>query len=228
MSTRRQGHLIALGDGVYTIRRVARILRPQGVTVKKIQYWLNKGLLGEPIRRGARGKPHLLSFEQLLKVRTIQQLRNSGFPLQRITPAIRKLSSYLFEHLFDEEWYELEFFHSGKSGVGVMDSRGRAVEVETGQWIMSETLEELSDFLRKTREDWVRREIDIVGFPRLVSNARILGGAPIVRGTRIETSFLAYMAQSLGEEEVLELYPRLDEDTLQQAVEFEDVEPLAA
>lgn len=222
------GPLIALGEGIYTVRQVARILRPQGATVNKIKYWLNKGLLGEPIRWGSRGKPHLLSFEQLLKVRTIQQLRNSGFPLQRITPAIRKLSSYVFDHLFGEEWYELTFFHSGKSGVGVMDSRGAAIEVETGQWIMPEALEELSEFLRKTREDWVRREVDIVGFPRLASNARILGGAPIIRGTRIETSFVAYMVDSLGADDVLELYPRLDEEALEQAADFEDVQPLAA
>ena len=224
---RRREPLIAFGDGVYTVRQVARILRSQGVTVHKIKYWLDKGLLDQPIRRGSRGKPHLLSFEQLLKVRTIQELRTSGFPLQRITPAIRKLSSYLFEHLFDEEWYELEFLPSGKR-IAVMDSRGRAIEVETGQWLMPQALEELSDYLRKTREDWMRREVDIEGFPRLVSNAKILGGAPTVRGTRIEASFLAYMVGSLGEEKVLELYPRVDQEVLKQAVAFEDVEPLAA
>lgn len=224
----RRGPLIALGEGVYTVPEIARILRPNGVTVAKVRYWLHKDLLGEPVRWGSRGRPHLLSFQQLLKVRTIQRLRDDGFSLQRITPAIRKLSFYLWEHLFDEEWHELDFFHTNTGRIGVRDSRERAIEVETGQWIMSETLDEFKDYLRETREDWMRREVSIRNFPRLVSNAKILGGSPTIKGTRVETSFIAYMAASLGEDDVLKLYPRLDREALQEAVEFEDVEPLAA
>jgi len=36
------------------------------------------------------------------------------------------------------------------------------------------------------------------------------------------------MAESLGEYEVLKLYPDLDKEALEEAVEFEDVQPLAA
>ena len=223
-----RGALIALGEGVYTVPEVARILRPE-MTEDKVRYWLvEKRLLGEPIRWGSRGRPHLLSFQQLLKVRTIQRLRDDGFSLQRITPAIRKLSSYLWEHLFDEEWHELEFFHTSRGLLGVMDNRERAIEVETGQWLMPETLHGFKDYLRETREDWERREVGIRDFPRLVSNAKILGGSPTIKGTRMETSFIAYMARSLGEDDVLKLYPRLDSEALREAVEFEDVKPLAA
>jgi uncharacterized protein (DUF433 family)/DNA-binding transcriptional MerR regulator len=220
--------LIALGEGVYTVPEIARILRPNGVTVDKVRYWLHKRLLGEPIRWGSTGRPHLLSFQQLLKVRTIQRLRDDGFSLQRITPAVRKLSSYLWERLFAEEWHELTFFHVEKRYIGVMDSQRRAIVVESGQWIMAETLSELEDFLRQTHEDWLRREVEIRYFPRLVSNARVLGGSPTIRGTRIQTSFVAYMAEGLGEDEVLELYPRLDREAVQQAVKFEGPQPLAA
>src|ERR671910_2179865 len=107
----RGGTLIALGEGVYTVPEIARILQPN-MTEYKVRRWLHKDLLGEPIRWGSTGKPHLLSFQQLLKVRTIQRLRDDGFSLQRITPAVRKLSSYLWEHLFAEEWHALTFFHA--------------------------------------------------------------------------------------------------------------------
>jgi uncharacterized protein (DUF433 family) len=225
---KRRGALIELGEGVYTVPEIARILRRNNVTESKIRYWLDKDLLGEPIRWGSRGRPHLLYFQQLLKVRTIQRLRDDGFSLQRITPTVRKLSSYLWEHLFDEEWHELTFFRAEGGRIGVMDSRERAIVVETGQWIMPQTLDELKNYLRQTHEDWMRREVDIKGFPRLVSNARILGGSPTIRGTRVETSFIAYMAESLGEDDVLRLYPDLDREALEEAVEFEDVRPLAA
>ena len=224
----RRGALIALGEGVYTVPEVARILQPS-MNVYKVRRWLHKGLLGEPIRWGSPGRPHLLSFEQLLKARTIQRLRDSGLPLQRITPAIRKLSSYLFEHLFDEEdWHELKFFRTQEGKLGVVDSRGRAIEVETGQWVMPEALDELEAYMRQTREDWERREIKIERFPRLVSNAGIVAGSPTIRGTRVETSFIAHMARSLGVARALELYPFVDREALLQAMEFEGVQPLAA
>lgn len=223
----RRGALISLGEGVYTVPEVARILQPS-VTEYKVRRWLHKGLLGEPIRWGSPGKPHLLTFDQLLKVRTIQRLRDSGFPLQRITPAIRKLSTYVFENLFDEEWYELKFFHAEKGSIGVVGRRGEAIVVATGQQIMSETLDELEGYLRETREDWERREIEIERFPRLVSNAGIVAGSPTIKGTRVESSFITHMARSLGTDRVLELYPYIDREALLQAMEFEGVKPLTA
>ena len=227
MGTRRDT-LIALGEGVYTVPEVARILQ-SNTSEYKVRRWLHKGLLGEPIRRGSPGRPHLLSFQQLLKVRTIQELRKGGLPLQRITPAIQMLSSRLFERLFSEEWYELRLFSTAAGKLGVIDDRGEvAVEVETGQYIMPETLSELDDYLRKTRDDWERREIEIERFPRLVSNAGIVAGSPTVKGTRIETSVVAYLAQALGVDKALEIYPHLDRDAVLQAMSFEDAKPLAA
>ena len=224
----RRGPLIALGQGVYTVPEIERILQPK-MTKYKVGCWLHKGLLGEPIRWGSTGRPHLLSFQQLLKVRTIQELRESGIPLQRITPAIKILSSRIFEHLFSEEWHELKLFSTSTGRLGVIDDRGEvAVEVETGQRIMPETLTELNDYLRKTRDDWERREIEIERFPRLVSNAGIVAGSPTIRGTRIETSVVAYLAQALSVERVLELYPHLDREAVVQAMSFEGAKPLAA
>lgn len=225
----RSGALIALGEGVYTVPEVARILQPN-MTEYKVRRWLHKDLLGEPIRWGSTGRPHLLSFQQLLKVRTIQELRERGIPLQRITPTVRLLSSYLFDRLFDEEWHELEFFQSEHGRLGVVDSRDMAIVVETGQRVMPETLSELTAYMWKTREDWERGEVEIKEFPRLVFNAGIVAGSPTIRGTRVETSFIAHMVRSMGVDRVLQLYPHLDRNSLVEAARFEgvEVEPLAA
>ena len=224
----RRGPLIALGQGVYTVPEIERILQPK-MTKYKVGRWLHKGLLGEPIRWGSTGRPHLLSFQQLLKVRTIQELRESGIPLQRITPAVKILSSRIFEHLFSEEWHELKLFSTSTGRLGVIDDRGEvAVEVETGQRIMPETLTELNDYLRKTRDDWERREIEIERLPRLVSNAGIVAGSPTIKGTRTQTSVVANLAQALGVERVWELYPHLDREAGVQAMSFEGAKPLAA
>lgn len=224
----RRGPLIALGEGIYTVPEVARILRPT-MTEDKLRYWLNEGLLGKPIRRGHRGKPHLLSFRQLLQARTIQHLRDTlGFPLQRVRPVIEELSSLVFPSLFSyEDGPAPRFIRTPEGEIGVFDGE-QTYEVKTRQLMISEAvIPELNNILQEARRDWEREEVQIVKFPRLVSNPGIVAGSPTIKGTRIETSFVAYLAQSLGVERVLELYPHLDRDAVLQAASFEGAMPLA-
>ena len=218
--TSRQPGIISLGEGVYTVAEVSHILQPT-MTPRKIHYWLKKGILGEPIRPTRTGKPTLLTFEQLLKVRTVQHLRDDlHFSLQRVTHTIEELSEWVFRRLFAEQWYELHFYRSPKGAVAVTDGK-YDLEVGTGQLLMPDVLLNLDSFLRKTREDWERRAVDINGYPQLVSNARILGGAPVIKGTRVETAFISHIAHEVEPKEILRIYPYIDEEGLYQALEFE-------
>ncbi len=221
----RRGALIALGEGVYTVPEVARILQPS-MTEYKVRYWLNKGLLGEPLRRGSTGRPHLLSFEQLLRVRTIQDLREKlRFPLQKVTPVIEELSRVAF---LNKDWHNLRFFPTPKGEIGVHDG-DLSYEVMTHQLMIPDAVvPELESIVREARRDWAQGEVGIRKYPRLVSNPRIVAGSPTIRGTRVETSFVAYLVQSLGVDRVLELYPHLDRDAVLQAAKFEGAKPLAA
>lgn len=219
MSSRRSG-LVALGEGVYTVAEVSHILQPT-MTARKVHYWLKKGILGPPIRQTRTGKPTLLKFEQLLKVRTVQHLRDDlHFSLQRVTATVEELSDWVFRRLFAQQWYELRFYRSPKGAVAVTDGK-HDLEVGSGQLLMPDLLLELDAFMRRTREDWERRAVDIEGYPRLVSNARILGGAPIINGTRVETAFISHIAQEVAPKEILRLYPYIDEEGLYQALKFE-------
>ncbi len=178
LSSRRR-NLIALGEGVYTVAEVSHILQPT-MTARKVHYWLKKGILGPPVRQTRTGRPTLLTFEQLLKVRTVQHLRDDlHFPLQRVTASIEELSGWVFQRLFAQKWYELHFYRSPNGDVAVTDGI-HDLEVGSGQLLMPDLLPELDQFLLRTRKDWERRAVDIDGYPRLVSNARVLGGAPII------------------------------------------------
>ena len=218
----RRGALIALGEGVYTVPEATRILRPN-MTERRLRYWLDEGLLGEPIRRGSRGRPHLLSFKQLLRARTIRDLRGKlRFPLQKVRPVIRELSEAAF--LSGKEWHSLEFVWTPEGEIGVYDGGDYAYEVKTGQLMIPRALlPELQEIAREARKDWVRGEVGIADHPRLVSNARIVAGSPIIRGTRIETSFVAYVVGQFGVEETLRMYPYLDREAVEEAADFEGV-----
>lgn len=222
----RRGTLIALGEGIYTVSEAARILKPT-MTEYKLRYWLNEGLLGEPVRRGRRGRPHLLSFRQLLQARTIQHLRDAlGFPLQKVRPVIEEIANLTFTRLFDER-KELQFIRTPSNEIGVYDGT-RTYEMKSGQYMISEAvIPELNEILEETRRDWKRGEVRIEEYPRLVSNAGIVAGSPTIKGTRIETSFVAYLAGTLGVEKVLELYPHLDREAVLQASSFEGAMPHA-
>lgn len=217
----RRGPLIALGEGVYTVPEVARILQPT-MNEHKLRYWLDEGLLGEPIRRGSRGTPHLLSFKQLLQARTIQHLRETlRFPLQKVRPVIKDLSEAAF--LSNKEWHELRFLWTPEGEIGVYDGE-HAYEVKTGQLMIPRAvLPDLQEIVREARRDWVRGVVDIMGFPQLVSNARIVAGSPTIRGTRIETSFITYVVNQFGIAKTLEMYPYLSREAVEQAATFEGV-----
>lgn len=221
-----QTKLIALGEGVYTVADVSHILQPT-MTPRKVRYWLKKGILGDPIRPTRSGRPTLLTFEQLLKVRTVQHLRDDlHFSLQKVKASVEELSGWIFQRLFAKQWYELHFYRSPQGAIAVTDG-SQDLEVGTGQFLMTDLLPELDAFLSRTRLDWERRAMDIDGYPRLVSNARVLGGSPVIKGTRMETAFVAHLASELAEPDILRLYPYVDKDGLDQALEFEG-NPLAA
>ena len=224
----RRGPLIALGEGVYTVPEVARILQPT-MTQDKVRYWLDEGLLGDPVRRGSRGTPHLLSFRQLLQVRTIQHLRDAlGIPLQKVRAVIEEISELVFPRLFDETGKpEPRFIRTPQGEIGVFDG-AQTYELASQQLMISEAvIPELNNILHETKRDWERGEVPIKAFPRLVSNPGVVAGSPTIRGTRIETSLIAYLADSLGVEKVLELYSHLDREAVLQAAKFEG-KPLAA
>lgn len=228
----RRGPLIALGEGVYNVPEIARILQPT-MNQSKLRYWLNEGLLGEPIRRGYRGRSHLLSFRQLLQARTIQHLRNTlEFPLQRVRPVIGEISELVFPRLFNEAGEgEIQFIKTPRGEIGVHDG-SQTYELATGQQLLSEAVvEDLNEILYEAKRDWKSEEVPIKRFPHLVSSPRVRAGSPIVKGTRIETAAIAYLSQNLGTERVLELYPQLEREEVLEAAQFEGFEgarPLAA
>ncbi len=58
-------------------------------------------------------------------------------------------------------------------------------------------------------------------FDRIVSDPAILGGKPIIRGTRISVEFILELIVSGGSVvEIARDYPFLDEDGVRQAIQF--------
>lgn len=203
---------------LYTVREVCRILGPD-MTPRKVHYWLHTGLLGEPVRPEARGRPCLLSFEQLLKVAVLQRLRTDlRFPLQRVRQALR----WLLDALVEDGWTDLEFFRVGDE-IGVRDRRGEAFMIG-GQGVMADALPELlTGFMRQMRERWEVGIVPAHGRRHVVSNVAVMGGAPTISGTRIETAFVAHLATESSLDELGALFPHVRREALLEALQFEGI-----
>ena len=56
---------------------------------------------------------------------------------------------------------------------------------------------------------------------RIVANPNILGGKPIIKGTRLSVEFLLeLLASDMSEEEILEDYPHLSKDDLHACLKY--------
>lgn len=216
--------IIRLGQGVYTVPETCRILRPS-MTPRKVQYWLDTSLLGSPLRKGGRGIPTLLTFDQVLKVRTLQHLRDElRFSLQ----AVRSSLDWVLSELTGDTWHELRFFRTVGGNVGITTSEGQSITFRGAPSVIEGTLVELSVFMENVREQWETRRISIEGLPKLVSDAAVLAGTPVIDGTRVETAFVANLARELSRSEIHGLFPLVPTDAIEQAAEFEGVALRAA
>ncbi len=60
-----------------------------------------------------------------------------------------------------------------------------------------------------------------MNFPYITSNAQILGGKPIIKGTRISVEFILELVASGGSvAQIAKSYPHLTIDAIQQAISF--------
>jgi uncharacterized protein (DUF433 family) len=56
---------------------------------------------------------------------------------------------------------------------------------------------------------------------RIVTNREILGGKPIIKGTRISVEFiLELLASGVAEDEILQDYPHLTKDDIRACLEY--------
>lgn len=231
-SVNRPDYLIPLGEGVYTVAEVCRILQPT-MTRHKVHYWLNTGLLSEPpVAHRGTGIPTLLSFRQLLEVRTVQRMRDE---LRVTLPVVRAAFSWILERLFADSPADVHFERGMKRGTVIARVDDDEVELPTGQGVLPMNVSSaLNEAVEGSRRAWEARAFVIPDHPHVVANARVVAGSPTVLGTRIETEVIASFSgpqrvyDDLVIGQVSGAYPRLSAAQIADAMEFEGVRRLAS
>lgn len=221
--------MIPLSEGIYTVAEVCMILG-KGATPRRVHYWLKTGLIhGESIVRGSRGTPTLLTFRQLLEIRTVQHLRDElGIPL----PKVRAAYGWILRHVFDEG-VEIRFERGEGGDIIASTPDGESTVIPYGQTAIPRPpvdVDELTADISVSRQAWLDRKLKINS--HLVADTQVLAGTPTVEGTRIETALIASFAVT-GEydgeviEEVEQTYPHLTRPAIVDALQFEGIRPAA-
>jgi uncharacterized protein (DUF433 family) len=218
--------LVPLGDGIYTVSETCRILG-SSMTRRKIHYWLDTGLIsGEPIERGRQGTPTLLTFRQMLEIRTVQHLRDElGVPL----PKVREAFAWILRHVF-ENGDEITFQRGPGTDIIAVTSDGDNTVIPSGQGAFPVKAEDLTKDVAVARQAWIDRKFRLR--PHLVADTRVLAGTPTVEGTRIETALIASFADGAEYDDdvlvsVASTYPHLSAEAIVEAMEFEGLRRVA-
>jgi uncharacterized protein (DUF433 family) len=214
--------LIPLGEGVYTVREACRILQPT-MTRAKVHYWLDTGLLSEPpVAHRGKGVPTLLSFRQLLELRTVQYMRDE---LRISLPRVRQAFEWVLANVFTDSPSDVSF-ERGQGGTVIVRHGPEAIEIPTGQEAFVVDVHGLTREAGTVRAAWLQHSYDIPRWMHLVANARVLAGTPTIRGTRIDTAVVAAMVNGEGWDDadvadIVRAYPQLTAEAVREALEFE-------
>ncbi len=81
----------------YTIRELAKLA---GTSPRTIRYYQQEGLLPEPVNRG---KYAYYNNDHLVRLRLIQELKNSYFPLKEIRARLNALTTHQVQSLLESQ-----------------------------------------------------------------------------------------------------------------------------
>jgi uncharacterized protein (DUF433 family) len=153
----------------------------------------------------------------------VQRLRDDlRFSLRECREAI----GFILHSLFAEEWTSARFTRGVRDEV-VVQIAPHIVSVPTKQGVMP-VLPELERDLQYTRRAWEDQAYVVPSHPAVVSNARVLAGAPTIRGTRIETALIATIAPGGTYDksvitDIQRTFPRLETEQIIDALAFEGI-----
>ncbi|HEY2141814.1 MAG TPA: DUF433 domain-containing protein [Solirubrobacteraceae bacterium] len=190
-----------------------------GATVPQLAYWRRHTKSAEPllVPEGRRSGRYLYSWADVVALRSIVYLRQEK-SLPRIRRAVDKL-----RQLEAEEWTHLSAYRlvSTESTIVVQTRAGQLLDLERHPGtVLAEVL--MSDVLDPF-ETSAGRSVPALKHPRprLAVDPAVLGGYPVIVGTRVPFDVVAQLAQDdLEPDEIIAIYPSVDPGAIDDATGF--------
>jgi uncharacterized protein (DUF433 family)/DNA-binding transcriptional MerR regulator len=166
-------------QGALRSRVVARLV---GFPVRTLQSWHEVGILEAHEDPGARGYPRLYSWVDYMKLRAAVNLQKQGLSTRQLRFLLERLEKFV------PDWYLLPLHRFGKRVLG--DYQVSLVDVFTDQTALPFVRDMLEEITTEGPLGELREFGDLVDM-----DPAVLAGNPVVRGTRLETRFIAELAK---------------------------------
>lgn len=199
-----------------------------GATTRQLGYWHSTGRL-TATAAGRRGIGRHYSWIEYSRARATVKLLRVGLSRARL----RQNLDWLDTHL--PRWYEIPLVTRDEGHQDLSPDRGLACNApELGRWIASHLAEGKAAPASRIDSQALAlmlETLDSEGPLGLLNeyddavnmDPRVLGGVPVMRGTRIETGMIAALCGRELDVEGIALQFQLDARTVERAIEFETV-----
>ncbi len=199
--------------GIYSPRVAARVAR---IRYQNFQAWAKANLLHAVQIPIGKRKESIYTYHDLLLIRLIMRLKQQGAKAKHIKIALHTLE--IISGGDKDAWMRAVLFVDIPSGVVV------AYLQEKPEWnplAASKGTQKMAtvffpDLIKELKDELV----PIERFPYIEIDPQVLGGAPVVKGTRI--SVRAIVAVKESGEEPTEAYPDLTKDQVANAEAYEE------
>lgn len=202
----------------FTTETVSRLTN---LSVRQLQHWDRSGFFSPAFADPNTRRPHsrVYSFQDVVGLRTIAKLREAGVSLQEL-----KKVRTLFAPGQGDEWANRTFYTVGRSVFfthedAIVAAKPLGQRVEPGILKMGPVVADVRAAIRQLH---VRPEEQI---GRITHDRSIMGGAPVVAGTRIPTATIAWFHRNgYTTSQILTEFPRLTEEDVEAAIAFENAQ----
>jgi uncharacterized protein (DUF433 family)/DNA-binding transcriptional MerR regulator len=206
-------------QGFYSTPQVARLAQ---IPLSTLYDWKSRGII-DPSVHVMDGENEVLdgySYADLTIIKILRALREDQLDLRSAGTALRHLWNRLGPP--SNGWSEAQVYIVGKRVYAVKQDEWEATDAtQFGQKIEVRVLGDLSDIFREQEEEGsLLIPKDYQEYVEL--DPEIMGGQPVVRGTRVPTSILAMLGQQgRSVTELARLYFPIPRGTIAKVIEYE-------
>jgi uncharacterized protein (DUF433 family)/DNA-binding transcriptional MerR regulator len=190
--------------------RSSVVARLVGFPPRRLRKWHEVGILQAHEDPGARGYPRLYSWVDYMKLRAALKLQERGVPTRALRHVLAKLEATV------TDWYLVPLHVWGGRVLGEFDAA--LVDVTSDQTMLPFVRDMLVELRDEGPLGELREFSDIVDM-----DPAVVSGNPVVRGTRLETRFIAELAKRGVPVDGIARRYELTPAQVQRVIEFDEL-----
>jgi uncharacterized protein (DUF433 family) len=201
----------------FTTHEASRIV---GLPLRTLHDWIRHGVLTPSYDDPTRwlGYRYAFSFQDLVTLRTLRQLRDKRIPLRNI-----RLAAPFLQHNYGRAWSSLRLGLAGQEIVFVDPETGDLISAsQPGQKVVDEFVDvaPLAQEVRDSVDAARRRRPEQIG--QIETHKRVMGGEPVIAGTRVPvSSIVSFHRAKYDMAAILAEYPTLKAADVIGAIAYE-------